>query len=216
MTTALALPGLLRCELREYGLHIPADLSFEEFEQELERSLWLEEASPWFKVDLIAFGWDKWGEDASQALPTREEDPRGQKQAKLKQAAWMAPVWPPAARVHGISYTHHRLATEMAQKDRREAVALLEAARDAVDEHGDPKPWSTRVFANEVRARMDAIPVTPTEAASEPACAADRPLGLDDLLPEWRRRAEATGAPLAYLQALLDTRSAGCFGRWID
>lgn len=123
MTTAIALTSsFLPGRLLDNGMEIPPDLTFEEWEEALRRAEWLEAASPWFVVDLVAFGRAKFGEDYSQALPDAIEDADGFHQAKLKQAEWMADRWPASTRVPGQSYSAHRA---VAKLNRDDAVALL-------------------------------------------------------------------------------------------
>lgn len=122
MTAALALPSLLPGELHEQGMVIPPDLSFEAWESALRNAEWVERASPWWVVDLVAFGREKFHEDYTQALPDASEDADGFHQAKLRQADWMADRWPAGTRVTGQSYSAHRA---VAKLDRPLAVALL-------------------------------------------------------------------------------------------
>lgn len=122
MSTALALPSLLPGELREQGMVIPPDLSFEDWEAALRNAEWIERASPWWVVDLVAFGRAAFAEDYSQALPDAIEDADGFHQAKIRQAEWMADCWPAATRVTGQSYSAHRAVATLPKPD---AVALL-------------------------------------------------------------------------------------------
>jgi hypothetical protein len=122
VTTALALPSLLPGRLHENGMEIPPDLDFETWESVLRNAEWIERASPWWVVDLVAYGRDKFHEDYSQALPDAVEDVDGFHRAKLAQAEWMADRWPPSTRVLGQSYSAHRA---VAKLDRADAVALL-------------------------------------------------------------------------------------------
>lgn len=207
MSTALARQIGLPGQIHVQGLIIAREMTFDEWEAALRMAEFMEAASPWVTVDLVAYGEARFGEDASQAYPTAEDDPTGERQAKLKQAGWMASRWPPEARVQGASYTHHRL---VAKLDRDEARGLLVAAT-----HGG---WSTRDLAREVKARELALPA---ESSPAPSCAADVPFRptLADLLPEWRMRAEASGDPAfaaGYLSALIDTRQDAVFSRWED
>lgn len=137
-------PMLLRCELMEQGLTIPADLTFDEWQATLERAEWIEHASPWWVVDLLAFGRATFHEEYSQALPDAIEDPDGVRQSKLKQAEWMADRWPKNTRVPEQSYSAHRA---VAKLNRDDAVALLEAT-DA-----DGK----RLTVRELMKRADAV-----------------------------------------------------------
>jgi hypothetical protein len=122
MTTALTLPSLLPGELRAQGMVIPPDLSFEAWETALRNAEWIERASPWWVVDLVAFGRVKFHEDYTQALPDAIEDADGFHQAKLRQAEWMADCWPASTRVPDQSYSAHRA---VAKLDHLDAVVLL-------------------------------------------------------------------------------------------
>lgn len=168
MSAALALPTFLPGRLFDQGMEVPADLTYEQWEDALHRAEWLERASPWFVVDLVAWGKARFGESYSQAFPDAFEDPGGARRAKLIQADWMADRWPASTRVKTASYTHHRI---VAKLDRSEAVALLQQATRTEDEHQQPvEPWSTRRLAEEVKARERAIEADITESI----CAADR------------------------------------------
>jgi hypothetical protein len=159
--TALALPSLLPGQLHEHGIVLPPDLTYDQWADALRNAEWIERASPWWLCDLLEYG-KRFGEDASQAYPTFEEDATGARQAKLKQAAWMAEKFPPQERVAGLSYTHHRAVAELEPDDRR---ALL---REAVEEGLSTRELITRVTERQAAIRLDA-----TAGTSEPVCAAD-------------------------------------------
>lgn len=203
MTTMLAPRTGLPGDLLDNGYVLPPDLSYDEWAGILKLADHIVEASPWWLVDVMAYGERRFGEQHTQALPTAEDDPDGASQARIKQASWMASVWPRGTRVPGQSYTAHRV---VAKLDHDDAVTLLESRGE------DGKRLPTRELARRAMEVERAIPAI----VSEPVCIADRPLSLDDLLPEWRRRAEATGQPTGYLQALIDTDSEACFTRWTE
>jgi hypothetical protein len=164
VTTALALPSLLPGRLHENGMDIPPDLDFETWESVLRNAEWIERASPWWVVDLVAYGRDKFHEDYSQALPDAVEDVDGFHRAKLAQAEWMADRWPPSTRVLGQSYSAHRA---VAKLDRADAVALLHET----DKDGRRLP--VRVLARradeiEESIRGQAIQVDGTPVDTEP------------------------------------------------
>jgi hypothetical protein len=203
MTAALVtrpgLPGALSAQ----GYVPPADLTFPELMGVVEMAELIVDASPWWLVDAVAAIEERYPVEYLQALPEANDGPEGARKAKLKQAGWMADRWPAGTRVPGANFTHHRIVAKM---ERPEAVGLLQAAVAG--------SWSTRDLAREVDAREHAVPAASTPVES--ACAADRPLSLDDLLPEWRERAHNSGQPLGYLAALLDTMAEACFSRWED
>jgi hypothetical protein len=186
MTTALALPALLRCQLLDQGLVIPPDLTFEEWEYTLNRAEWIERASPWWVVDLIAFGRAKFHEDYSQALPDAIEDADGFHQAKLKQAEWMADRWPPSTRVPEQSYSAHRA---VAKLDHADAVALLQET----DKEGRRLPVRTLIkrateIEESIRGRVVAAVDAPVEDAPS------LPLSVADLTDEARAALEYRAA----------------------
>lgn len=199
---------------RTNGLDLPPDLTFDEWAGALRHADLLVEAGPWFLVDLMAYGEAHFGERHSDALPTAEEDPTGASQSRLKQAAWMASIYPPGTRVPGLSYTHHRVAAELEPETRsavlREAVAANLSTRELI----------ARVKVEQEKAR--AIP-----AASEPVCAADEPPAWmptpDDLTEEAaaRMRFEMTmrgvkdGAAFGagWCAALAFVEALDCFAR---
>lgn len=189
MTTELApRTGLIGRPLTN-GLELPDDLTFEEWAGALRHADLVVESSPWWLVDLVIYGRRHFGEGYSQALPTAEEDPNGASQSRIKQARWMADVYPSVStRVPGLTYTHHRIAADLDQPRR---AAVLRAAATATDEAGKPKPWSTRellIQVKDIQEQAKAI-----EGTSEPVCAADvewQP-APDDLLPEHRAAMQA-------------------------
>jgi hypothetical protein len=216
MTTTLApRPTLLRCELLEQGLSIPADLTFEEWQATLERAEWIERASPWWVVDLLAFGRAKFGEDYSQALPDAAEDPDGIRQSKLKQAEWMADRWPASTRVPEQSYSAHRA---VAKLNRDDAVALLEMT----DRDGK------RLTVRELVKRADAVQeagggrafdATGTEVTPEPLIWQP---AISDLTAEARAALEANapggrhrlGYEQGFLRGLVFADARTAFKEW--
>lgn len=197
MDNGETLPGLLR----EDRYILPAALSFERWQeigstlQQMHRSI------NWWIGDWLAYGEDNFGEDAYQAI----QAVTGRGDDSINQTVWIAKSFPPHLRIDGVSWSHHRAVADLDPVERTEL--LTTAAR----EH-----WSTRVLRDEVERREQAIRLEATGAVSEPVCAADAPLSLDDLLPEWRDRAYGSGQPMGYLQALIDTGSEACFTRWVE
>lgn len=201
------LPGL-RTQNR-YDL--PADLTFDEWRSVVGTLQTIDRAVKWWLGDALVFGERRFGEDASAALPTAEEDPYEISQSVLKQAAWMSSVFPPGTRVPELSWTHHRVVADLEPEDRstllREAVAARLSTRDLVQ----------RVKEKQEQAR--AIP-----ASAEPVCAADdttwRPTP-DDLTEEAaaRMRFERTMAGRAatfeagWTAALAWAEQLDCFNR---
>lgn len=161
---AFALPSLLPGQLHETGIDLPPNLTFDEWAASLRNAEWIEAASPWWVVSLVEYG-RRFNEDISQAFPTFEEDPTGIRQAKLKQASWMASAWPEGTRVPGMSYSHHRT---VAHLDRPEAQALLREALAATDEDGNSRPWSTRELKRRVDDRDRAVPADAIVVDAEP------------------------------------------------
>ncbi len=177
MTTTLALPSLLPGHLHDNGMDVPLDLTFEQWEDALHRAIWLERASPWFVVDLVAFGRDKFGEDYSQALPDATEDADGFHQAKLRQAEWMADCWPAGTRVPDQSYSAHRAVAKLKRED---AVALLH------ETDGDGRRLPVRTLARRAEEIERAILGTAVDAAGDVLDSPDLPLTMDDLTDEAR------------------------------
>lgn len=145
------------------GLALPPDLSFEEWRSALYHADQLVAAGPWFLVDLMAYGQRHFGERHSQALPTVEEDPDGASQSRMKQAAWMAGIYPTTGtRVPGLSYTHHRVAAELDPKDRAEVLG------EALSER-----LSTRELLTRVKDRQEQARSIDAHAEPAPSCAAE-------------------------------------------
>lgn len=206
------LPG----DLLEQAYVLPPDLSYDEWRDVLALAEHIEAASPWWVVDAVAFGEAKFGEQATHAFPTREDDPTGARQSKLKQAAWMATKYPRNQRVPGLSYTHHRAAAELEPDERR---GLLEyAAREHL---------STRELIALVKERQQAV--EGVVVASETGCAADQVWvpAVSDLTDEARAALEFKAATTAgardrasfaagWLAALQWADATDCFSRWGD
>ena len=192
MTATLALPSILPGQLHEQGMTVPPDLTYEQWEEALRRAEWIEAASPWWVVDLLAFGRAKFHEDYSQALPTAEEDPDGIRQSKLKQAEWMGDRWPKNTRVPEQTYSAHRA---VAKLNRDDAVALLEAT-DA-----DGK----RLTVRELMKRADGVEQA---IAGRAVDASGAPVETSDDL-EWRpTRADLTDDARAALEVRLSEMGA--------
>lgn len=212
MSVSLAPRTGLPGDLQAQGYVLPPDLSYDEWRDVLALAEHVEAASPWWLSDTMAFGQAKFGEAYSDALPTREDDPTGARQSKLKQAAWMAQKYPRNQRVPSLSYTHHRAVAELDADERR---SLLEyAAREHL---------STRELIALVKERQAVEGVV---VASETGCAADAVWtpGVDDLTPDARAALEfkATGVrdraafAAGWLAALQWTDQQDCFSRWGD
>lgn len=184
MTTALALPSLLPGQILENGLEIPPGLTFGEWEAALRNAEWIERASPWWVVDLVAYGRAHFGEDYSQALPDAVEDADGFHQAKLRQAEWMATVWPRNTRVPEQSYSAHRA---VAKLNRDDAVALLEMT------DRDGRRLTVRELARRADEQTRAIEGRAVDASGAPTD--------DDVLPWCPTEDELTQEARAALEA---------------
>lgn len=216
MTTSLAPRTGLPGDLLEQAYVLPPDLSYDEWRDVLALAEHIEAASPWWVVDAVAFGEAKFGEQATHAFPTREDDPTGARQSKLKQAAWMAQKYPRNQRVPGLSYTHHRAAAELEPDER---LGLLEyAAREHL---------STRELIALVKERQHAV--AGSVVAAETTCAADQVWvpAVADLAPDARAALEFKAATTAgvrdresfaagFLAALHWVEASDCFERWGD
>lgn len=216
MTTSLAPRTGLPGDLQAQGYVLPPDLSYDEWRDVLALAEHVEAASPWWLSDTMAFGEAKFGEAYSDALPTREEDPTGARQSKLKQAKWMAEKYPRNRRVPDLSYTHHRAAAELEPDERH---TLLEYAAK--------KHLSTRDLIALVKERQASI--KGTVVAAETTCAADQAWvpAVADLTDEARSALEFKAATTAhvrdresfaagFLAALHWVEATDCFERWAD
>lgn len=159
MTTALAPRAILPGDLRDDGIVLPPDLSFEQWREALGNAEWLDRASTWILADVLVYGEQKFHEDHSDALPTFEEDPTGQRQARMKQAAWMGRRFPPGTRVPGLTYSHHRAVADLPPL---EATRLLYEAA-ASDEY-----VTTRELIGRVKVCQETLRGTVVSATSEP------------------------------------------------
>lgn len=200
-TQEIAQRAILPGELSEIGLKLPPGLSFDEWRDALHMADLIQRASPWWTVDLMAYGAARFGEAHSQALPTAEDDPTGERQARIKQAAWMATKYPTAStRVPSLSYTHHRAVAELEPLERQ--ALLREAAEQQL---------STRQLIERVRDRQAAISAE-SRAVDGPACAAEAGLREpteDDLTDDAR-------AALAFKRDALRVREREGFAQgWV-
>lgn len=173
------MPG----DLLDNGYVLPPDLSYDEWAGILKLADHIVEASPWWLCDIMSYGERRFGEQHSQALPTADTDPDGASQARIKQASWMASVWPRGTRVPGQSYTAHRV---VAKLDHDDAVALL------TERGEDGKRLPTRDLVRRAIEIERAIP----SSTSAPVCAADAPWEpcLDDLEVGPRRDLESAAS----------------------
>lgn len=217
MTSALALPALLPGQLRDNGMDIPPDLTFDAWETALRNAEWIEAASPWWVVDLVAFGRATFAEDYSQALPDAIEDADGFHQAKLRQAEWMADRWPASTRVTGQSYSAHRA---VAKLNRPDAVALL----GETDKDG--RRLTVRALAkraDEVEASIQGRAVTADGAPADPADDLTWHPSRADLVEACRSRLEIKLSEMSasrrssfeagWLAAHVEADALGCFRR---
>lgn len=217
MATSLAIrTGLIGVPGRN-GLALPPDLTFDEWRSALYTADLMVSAGPWYLVDLMAYGEAKFGEHHSDALPTAEEDPNGDMQARLKQASWMATKYPTAStRVPSLSYTHHRAAAELEPDERQ---GLLEYA---AHEH-----LTTRDLIALVKERQASI--RGVVVAAETTCAADQVWAptvadlTDDARAALAFKCETTAGvrdreafAAGWLAALHWVEAEDCFSRWGD
>jgi hypothetical protein len=183
---------------RTNGLDLPPDLTFDEWAGAVDHADMIVESSPWWLVSLMAYGEAHFGERSSQVFPTREDDPQGIKQSRLKQAAWMASVYPTeSTRVTGLSYTHHRVAADLEPETR--ARVLQDAAAGG---------WSTRELISVVKTEQEKARAIP--AASESVCAADTEPPA--WVPKTEDLTEEAAARMRFELAMRGARDAASFG----
>lgn len=152
----------------------------------------------WAIGDAINFGEKAYGSTYDQWVQET-----GLAENTLATIAWVSREIEPSRRREDVGWSHHREVAGL--DDPAEQDRLLDLAADR---------GMTRF---ELREAVRATKGAPTAEQSEAACAADLPWPqLADLLPEWRRRAEASGSWRAYAQALVDTQQEACFARWGD
>lgn len=117
---------------------------------------------------------------------------------------WVAGAVPSSRRREDVGWSHHRDVAGLS--DPAEQTRLLDLAAD--------QGMTRFELREEVKAAKKRA------AAPESVCAADQPpvYTVNDLLPEWKARALASGQPRGYVQALVDTASESCFrpGAWRD
>jgi len=217
MTTALAPLPILPGELHDDGISLPADLTFEQWRAALNNAEWLDRASTWILADVLVYGEQKWHEDHSDALPTFEEDPTGQRQSRMKQAAWMGRRFPPGTRVPGLTYSHHRAVADLPP---------LEATRLLYEAAGSDEYVTTRELIGRVKACQETLRGTVVSATSEPID--EPPLAWvptkSELTPPAREALEMRLAGLpstkrstyeaAWIAALVWNHAEDAFVRW--
>lgn len=195
------LPG----RLRDDGYDLPDNLTYDEWWAIGELLQQMERSVQWWLGDWWRYGERRYGEMSSQATKDAIKDKTGYTYGTVMNAATVAKTFENSRRRENLSWGHHQ------------AVASLEPEdADAILTEAESEGLSVFDVRDRARERKQAIRLGQPEASEPPTCAADRPLTLDDLLPDWRRRAEDSGQPLGYLRALIDTQSAGCFARWTD
>lgn len=70
------------------------------------------EAINWWLGDLVLYGERSYGEAVYQLFPERST-------SSIRQCAWVAQCIPPAQRVPGVSWSHHRVVAHIEDGDRR-------------------------------------------------------------------------------------------------
>lgn len=152
----------------------------------------------WAIADAINFGDRVYGEMYAQWV-----EETGLAEKTLANIASVGRRIEPSRRREDVDFSHHEVVAKLPPEDQTVYLDLaLEQGMSCFD------------LRQTIKADRESVPAD----ASDPVCAADRPLGLGDLLPEWRQRAEASGEPNGYLAALLDTAAEACFrpDRWRD
>lgn len=215
MTTALAVRTGLPGTLRDQSYTLPPNLTLDEWGRLLRTVDFLVEASPWFLADVMAYGEARFGEEHAQALPGPDEDPYGASESRIKQAAWMASVYPPGTRVPLASYTHHRIAADLPPVTRRamlqEVAAAEQRVRDGVE---GAVRISTRELGRRVKVEQEALKGHAITASGELVEAPD--LGWvptrEDLAPDARRDLEVKLSEMS--AAKRSTFEAGVLWAW--
>lgn len=167
MTAALVPRSVLPGIKRRDGYDLPPGLSFASWLRIRDLCEMLVEASPWWLVDVVAYGLAAFPDRYRASLPSGSADPYGVRQARLKQARWMAKKYPPGSgsRIPGVSFSHHRAVASLPH-DERQAL-LLEAKADRL---------STRAMLMRMRARCPAD-LLARRRKHCPTCTCDRRVG---------------------------------------
>jgi hypothetical protein len=173
-SVSLTLPG--RKSRNAYEL--PDGLDYGEVLSIRDSVEMLVEASPWWLVDVVRYLKAHFPE--KRVLPAAGDDPNGVRAERLKQAIWMGEKFPPATRVAGLSFTHHRAVAELEPADR--ATLLREALSERL---------STRALSERVKARQEAL--------SGQSDAPDEPVARN-VVPLRRPRRQTTSGPLVEAQ----------------
>ena len=117
---------------------------------------------------------------------------------------WVSLAVPSSRRREDVGWSHHREVAGIS--DPAEQERLLDLAAD--------RGMTRYELREEVKAAKK------RKEQPDAVCAADQPpvYTVNDLLPEWRSRALASGQPQGYLQALIDTAQDATFkpGAWRD
>lgn len=138
------------------ALHLPPDLSYDEWSALAERLGKLVKWSNWLLGDWLRYGAARFGEMASQA-----EALTGLDYQTLANARWVAGAVPPERRVAHLSWSHHLEVASLPAEAQAELLAL--AAPDVAAGETEPR-LSVRDLRDEARLRKTSAGLTPTQA----------------------------------------------------
>tara|TARA_R110000824_G_scaffold140651_5_gene306792 strand:- start:4702 stop:5235 length:534 start_codon:yes stop_codon:yes gene_type:complete len=106
------------------GAVISDDLTFEDFEEGLKNCQVMANASLWTLGDILLYAEAKWGEKYAQAIELTKKS-----YATLSQAVRVSKSYPQDERLVDLSWSHHREAASIKDKDQRRQL-LEQAARE--------------------------------------------------------------------------------------
>ncbi|MFD5805171.1 LmbU family transcriptional regulator [Streptomyces sp. NPDC127020] len=164
------------------GLHIPTDLSYEDWEQAGCRLSGLVDSSTWWLGDWLVYGKDHYADRYQRGIRSA-----GLQYQTLRNYAWVARRFELHRRRQALSFQHHA-----------EVASLPAAEQDLWFDRAEQSNWTTKQLRQALGAARDA------NTGDKREVVAKRQLSLPDSSVRcWHRAARQTGAELE--QWVLDT-----------
>lgn len=118
MDQALVLPG----SVSETALDLPADLTFEKWQQTGEALGRVARACQWWIGDWLNYGKRAYGEKYAQAM-----DATGYDYSTVSDWAWVSKAVEPSVRTEGLSWSHHKQIAALNPPDQDRWLTAAEA-----------------------------------------------------------------------------------------
>lgn len=170
----LALPGVITAN----SYDLPRTMDYPAWAEVLRKVVQIRDASNWWTGAMLNHGGDAFGEQYAQAASET-----GLSEDTLSILQYVESRVPPANRVQGLSWSHHR---EVAKLPPEEQLTWLTRARD-----GD---WSVRELVEALRSEGKRKPRKEAAEAVKPVCVlCEANEGMEWVCPECLKSCRAEG-----------------------